>query len=311
MRRRWLCIAMLQGLLLPSALLAAPTHSHAKKTHAPGAAHGGKTPKSRHAHSGAGIHHASNQKGSHSSPPAAHIADKAAPGRTQSEARRESAALQTTQPVMTALIDPVPRGHFVAPPPLKGSHQSLVRQNVRSDEEGLTRIQDDADLQAMRREGELVGLPTSAALVVDERLPANRRYCRAWTAQFLSDLSRVHYGRYHRALQVNSAVRTVEYQRRLELVNGNAAPAEGEDASPHLTGATIDIAKKGLSMEEVGWMRAYLQPLQAAGKIDVEEEFYQACFHITVYRSYWPKSRVAKESSHHASSAALLAEQVR
>ena len=144
---------------------------------------------------------------------------------------------------------------------------------------------------------------TSAALVVDERLPANRRYCRAWTAQFLSDLSRVHYGRFHRALQVNSAVRTVEYQRHLERVNGNAAPAEGDDASPHLTGATIDIAKKGLSMEEVGWMRAYLAPLQAAGKIDVEEEFYQACFHITVYRSYRPEARVvetkAKGNAHH------------
>jgi hypothetical protein len=26
--------------------------------------------------------------------------------------------------------------------------------------------------------------------------------------------------------------------------------------------------------------------LQAAGKIDVEEEFQQSCFHITVYKSY-------------------------
>jgi len=176
------------------------------------------------------------------------------------------------------------------------------------------RIQDDADLQAMRRDGELVGLPTSSALVVDERLPANRRFCRSWTAQFLSDVSRVHYGRFHRPLQVNSAVRTVEYQRHLELVNGNAAPAEGEDASPHLTGATIDIAKKGLSMEEVGWMRAYLQPLQAAGKIDVEEEFYQACFHITVYRSYRPQARPveakASGSPHKAASAAILAAKV-
>jgi hypothetical protein len=215
---------------------------------------------------------------------------------------------------MTALLDPVPLTHFVMPRPLKGSHESLVRQNVRSDEEGLKRVQDDADLLAMRRDGELVALPASVALVVDERLPANRRYCRPWTAQFLSDLSRVHYGRFHRTLQVNSAVRTVEYQRHLELVNGNAAPAEGEDASPHLTGATIDIAKKGLSMEEVGWMRAYLQPLQAAGKIDVEEEFYQSCFHITVYRSYRPRvpAEEAKASGdpHKTPSAALLAERV-
>ena len=38
-------------------------------------------------------------------------------------------------------------------------------------------------------------------------------------------------------------------------------------------------------------MRAWLLPLQQAGKIDVEEEFHQACFHITVYKSYVPTAR--------------------
>jgi Family of unknown function (DUF5715) len=179
----------------------------------------------------------------------------------------------------------------------------------------LARIKDDADLLALRRAGELVAIPVTTALLVDERLPANRRYCRPWTAQFLIDLSRVHYGRFHRSLQVNSAVRTVEYQRHLELVNGNAAPAEGDDASQHLTGATIDIAKKGLSMDEVGCMRAYLMPLQAAAKIDVEEEFYQSCFHITVYRTYHPQAPVfdpkANATPRHGASAALLAARVR
>jgi hypothetical protein len=33
-------------------------------------------------------------------------------------------------------------------------------------------------------------------------------------------------------------------------------------------------------------MRRWLLPLQPAGKIDVEEEFKQSCFHITVYKSY-------------------------
>ena len=204
--------------------------------------------------------------------------------------RTASPQLQTTQPVMTALIDPVPLGHFPTRP------RSRVRMILCCGKMSARMRRLDADPGRCRPDidaprWDLVALPASGALVVDERLPANRRYCRAWTAQFLSDLSRVHYGRFHRPLQVNSAVRTVEYQRHLERVNGNAAPAEGEDASPHLTGATIDIAKKGLSMEEIGWMRAYLAPLQAAGKIDVEEEFYQACFHITVYRSYRPDAR--------------------
>jgi hypothetical protein len=318
MRRRWLCIAVLQGLLLPFALLAAQTDSHAKKTHASSAEHRAKAAKPHPVKLDASRHHTGDSVG-RSAPESAHASGEGALRRTKNGlahgSANESPHLQTTQLVMTALIDPVPQGHFPVPPPLKGSHDSLVRQNVRSDEEGLTRVQDDADLISMRRDGSLVALPTSSALVVDERLPTNRRYCRAWTAQFLSDLSRVHYGRFHRSLQVNSAVRTVEYQRHLERVNGNAAPTEGDDASPHLTGATIDIAKKGLSMEEIGWMRAYLAPLQVAGKIDVEEEFYQACFHITVYRSYWPETRVvetkAKGNAHHAGSAALLATQVR
>jgi hypothetical protein len=43
-----------------------------------------------------------------------------------------------------------------------------------------------------------------------------------------------------------------------------------------------------MSRQEIGWMRSWLLPLQQAGKIDVEEEFQQACFHITVYKSYAP-----------------------
>jgi hypothetical protein len=35
-------------------------------------------------------------------------------------------------------------------------------------------------------------------------------------------------------------------------------------------------------------MRRRLAELEAAGKIDVEEEFKQACFHITVYKNYVP-----------------------
>ena len=85
---------------------------------------------------------------------------------------------------------------------------------------------------------------------------------------------------------VSSAVRTVEYQTRLMRINGNAADAEGDIVSPHLTGATIDIAKSGLSRRELQWMRSQLLAYQNAGIIDVEEEFHQRCFHITVYKNY-------------------------
>ena len=79
-----------------------------------------------------------------------------------------------------------------------------------------------------------------------------------------------------------------------DRVNGNATAAEGDVASPHLTGASIDIAKQGLTRQEIGWMRAWLLPLETAGKIDVEEEFRQSCFHITVYKSYAPPKPARK-----------------
>jgi hypothetical protein len=183
------------------------------------------------------------------------------------------------------------RGRLVVPPPLKGSHEILVHQNLVANDEGLDRIHDDADLERMRRTGVLVAIPSGSTLRIDERLTPNRRYCRPWTALFLDTLARQHYARFQTALQVNSAVRTVEFQQRLVHTNGNAAPAEGDTASPHLTGQAVDIAKRGLSMTEIAWLRGYLLPLVQQGKIDVEEEFQQSCFHISVYKSYMPQSQ--------------------
>jgi hypothetical protein len=174
------------------------------------------------------------------------------------------------------------------PSSLRGSHESLQRQNERLDAEGLERIEDESDLADRIARKLLVPLPASSALAVNAELSATHRYCRPWTALFLTDLARAHEAAFHRPLEVSSAVRTMEYQKRLMEINGNAAPAERDIVSPHLTGATIDIAKDGLSRGEIAWMRRRLLALETAGKIDVEEEFRQACFHITVYKSYTP-----------------------
>jgi hypothetical protein len=176
------------------------------------------------------------------------------------------------------------------PPPLRGSLESLERQNQRLEAEGLERIQDESDLEDRIAHDLLVPVPVSDALTVNPELPETHRYCRPWTAHFLADLAQAHFEAFRSPLEVSSAVRTIQYQKRLMRINGNAAPAEGDIASPHLTGATIDIAKKGLNRGEIAWMRSRLLALETAGKIDVEEEFRQACFHITVYKSYAPPS---------------------
>jgi len=180
----------------------------------------------------------------------------------------------------------LPRGAM--PAPLLGSLASLERQNERAEAEGLERIEDEADLADRIAHKQLVPVPVSSALAVNADLPQNHRYCRPWTASFLADLAKEHEASFHKPLEVSSAVRTVEYQKKLMRINGNAAPAEGDMVSPHETGATVDIAKSGLSRQEIAWMRQRLLELETAGKIDVEEEFKQACFHITVYKSYAP-----------------------
>lgn len=171
-------------------------------------------------------------------------------------------------------------------PPLRGSLELLVRQDNRLIADGLERIETEQDLSDRIAHHLLVPIPAGDALAVNDQLTPNHRYCRRWTAQFLSDLALAHETEFRRPLEVTSAVRPVSYQEHLTRINGNAAPAQGDIVSPHVMGATVDIGKKGMSWREISWMRRRLLDLEMAGKIDVEEEFQQACFHITVYRSY-------------------------
>lgn len=234
------------------------------------------------AHAGRTIHHKHSIKGRRGSLSPRALRRKSRLRRN----RRTAAALQTQRTPLSNEIALTPVEPFRHLPPLRGSRELLLRQNERATQEGLTSIADEGQLRALLRDGELVSIPMNRGLRVDNRLDSARRYCRPWTARFLLALGTAHYARFHTPLQINSAVRTVDYQRRLLRVNGNAAAISGETRSPHLTGAAIDIGKKGLSLPEIGWVRAYLLPLEQSGKIDVEEEFEQACFHISVYQSF-------------------------
>ena len=213
-------------------------------------------------------------------------------------AGRDSAPLEHDAPTHVELAEEVEQpemlpglyrgGRLVVLPPMRGSREILVHQNTMADEEGLSRIQDDDDLRRMRMDRMLVDFPESASLRVNPELAGDRRCARPWTVRFAANIARAYYERFGQPLQVNSAVRTVAYQVRLRRVNGNAAGTEGDVASPHLTGEALDFGKHGMSSAEIAWMRLYLRPLMQSGKLDVEEEFQQACFHISVYRSYAP-----------------------
>lgn len=179
-------------------------------------------------------------------------------------------------------------------PVLRGSRDSLLRQNLEIDRLQLPRIQDEYELEQLKLREELVAIPATSYLRFDAGLDPERRYAKAWTRDFVGDLGRAFYAEFRRPIQVNSAVRTVENQRRLRRRNRNAAPIEGDTASSHLAGLTVDIAKRGLTRKQHKWLVEYLKPLRDQGLIEAAEERRQACFHIMVYERYgsWREENV-------------------
>src|SRR5260370_31285888 len=167
-------------------------------------------------------------------------------------------------------------------PLLRGSHESLLRQNEEIDQQGLPRIEDDAQLQQLVEREELVPLYDTKFLRVASNIKEDRRLCRQVTRDFLDDLSRDYYEQFHEKIQVNSAVRTVEQQRILRRHNGNAAPETGETASSHLSVLTVDIAKRGMTRKQHAWLEQYLAGLQAKVMVEPEDERLQAAFHVMV-----------------------------
>ena len=175
---------------------------------------------------------------------------------------------------------------------LKGSHDSLVRQNAEINRLQLARIQNDQALEELIARDQLVALPESRAVRIDPRIEESRRFSRPWTRLFLEDFGQAYYKQFHQPIQVNSAVRTVEQQEKLARHNHNAAPAEGETASSHLAGLTVDIAKKGMTRRQRAFTENYLVNMRNLELVEAAEERHQACFHVMVSDRYtaWRES---------------------
>jgi hypothetical protein len=169
---------------------------------------------------------------------------------------------------------------------LKGSHESLVRQNAEINRLQLPRINNELELEELIAHEKLVALPDTGSVRVDPRLETSRRFCRPWTREFLEDLGQAYYKQFRQPIQVNSAVRTVEQQERLARFNRNAAPAEGDTASSHLAGLTVDIAKRGMTRKQRAFVVSYLVNMRNLGLVEAVEERRQACFHVMVSDRY-------------------------
>src|SRR5215475_10296784 len=171
-------------------------------------------------------------------------------------------------------------------PVLKGSMDSMIRQNEEIDRLQLPRIADNEQLLELERTQELVQIQETPALRVSPAIQADKRYCRPWCNQFLQDMSEAYYKEFHVPLQVNSAVRTMEQQQKLRRHNRNAAPEVGEFSSSHLAGTTVDLARRGLTKTQHEWLEGYLKNLRDLGLVEAAEERRTWCFHVMVSDRY-------------------------
>ena len=171
-------------------------------------------------------------------------------------------------------------------PMFRPSHDSLLRQNEEIDRLELPRIADDIELEELKASHDLVPIEEGEGLHFDRRLDPSRRYCRPWTRDFVEDLSEVYYRQFHDKIQVNSAVRTVKIQKKLRRHNRNAAPVDGDTASSHLAGITVDIQRRGMTKAQIHFVEYYLFYLNALGLVEPEEERHQWVFHIMVSDRY-------------------------
>src|SRR6185312_6924024 len=87
--------------------------------------------------------------------------------------------------------------HVAWNPVLKGSHDSLLRQNEEIDRLQLPRIADDQQLLELERTQELVPIEETHALRVSAAIKPDKRYARPWVIQFLNDMSQAYYKEFH------------------------------------------------------------------------------------------------------------------
>jgi uncharacterized protein YcbK (DUF882 family) len=178
--------------------------------------------------------------------------------------------------------------------PVAGSANSLLRarrdsqviQNEQADADRLARLEDREMLDRFTRLELLSEVPVRSEGYYLHGIPDASRFARPWTKLFVERLGRQFHNRFGKPLRVTSLVRTVAYQNALRRRNRNAASPYGPKRSSHLTGASLDISKKGLRASEIAWLRQVLASLKEQGYLFAIEEFKQPNFHIMVYRNY-------------------------
>lgn len=176
--------------------------------------------------------------------------------------------------------------HAIEAATLRATRQSQIIQNERADQDQLSRMEDQEMIDRFARLQLLVPVENRTREFYIHNVPGERRYLRPWAKLFLERLSRQYHSRFRSPLRITSLVRTEDHQRKLQRRNPNAAAPSGEKRSAHLTGACVDISKKGMNRAQMRWVRQVLSSLKEKGYLYAVEEFTIPNFHIMIHKDY-------------------------
>lgn len=178
---------------------------------------------------------------------------------------------------------------FVLYPELRGSRESLRKQNYIADKYNLSRIKNEWELKALvgSESGFLVNVPDKGKhFYIDKRLVKNLRYLSPRALGYLRLLA-AEYAEYfggRERLKITSLVRTIEYQRRLSWRNPNAVWSDDSELqSVHPTGFAFDISTKRMKQKQILWLAQFLAEDEKADIIEATYEPRGNDFHIMVF----------------------------
>lgn len=173
---------------------------------------------------------------------------------------------------------------------LVASSRELYRENRLAEKCRLSRIKDRAHLKWFISEGLLVQLSHGGeeAYVIDTNLgeedPDNAElylYVRPWVKEFVETVAEMAQAEIGVRIRITSLVRPLDYQRRLQEHNPNAA-----SESTHPTGSTVDISLVELNWQQKNWLRQYVLRLEKDGLVEATDERRNKCLHIFVHPAF-------------------------
>lgn len=102
--------------------------------------------------------------------------------------------------------------------------------------------------------------------------------------KLFEQITAAYYGRFKVPLRVTSVMRSMDYQRALNSVNGNSYRVRPGTVPPHTTGCTFDVGRNHLPTDAQNFLIEYLSNLERQGKIDtLIEGNVNACLHTMIY----------------------------